>query len=461
MGTFPFVLSIKRSSSNPETESLLCKEHLRFVPRGRDVYDAEWKDRSVVVKVFSKRLRAAHRFRKEWQGLQQLRSRDIDTPEPLFCGKTEDGRFAVVVEKILDSPTMLDAFDAATEKSTQVDLLIRVCRELAREHEKGIMQQDLHLDNFLLDGERLLVLDPGQMRFFDGPLARKMSISQLALLVRYMPAEDGESISRICAEYFKARRWRFEKPDQVTFQKEIKLHTRQTIRKSLRKCLRTNKRHLRIRTSGFRALIDRSFCDGVDPRDFVEQIDELMAKGEILKDGNTCYMSRFTWNGSDIVVKKYKHKGLVHSFRHTIKRSRARQGWLHGYRLGVLEIATPKPVVYIERLKGPLVWKSYLITEYVEGQKLYYFLRDDSIDNEQRAATMHRILEMVDKLREYRITHGDLKPSNILIADDGPVLTDLDSMKVHKSSLACRRRWAKDRTGLEELVRQFVRAARP
>ena len=32
--------------------------------------------------------------------------------------------------------------------------------------EKGVLQNDLHLGNFLLRGNSLFVIDPGQMRFF-------------------------------------------------------------------------------------------------------------------------------------------------------------------------------------------------------------------------------------------------------------------------------------------------------
>jgi len=36
---------------------------------------------------------------------------------------------------------------------------------------------------------------------------------------------------------------------------------------------------------------------------------------------------------------------------------------------------------------------------------------------------------------KYRITHGDLKDTNIFITENGPVLIDLDGMKVHSWKL--------------------------
>jgi tRNA A-37 threonylcarbamoyl transferase component Bud32 len=311
-------------------------------------------------------------------------------------------------------------------------LLIRVCRELARQHCKGVLQKDLHLGNFLLAGNRIYALDPSRMQFSRRQVPRKKSISQLALLLRYLPTSDTESTGEICEEYFEARGWHLEKSDEALLQKQRTVHARRGIRSGLKKCLRTNKRCLRIDSGRYVALFDRGFCRGAEPLDFVRRIDTLMDEGHVLKNGNTCYVSRLTWNGKDVVVKRYNHKGVSHSLRHTIKKSRARRGWLHAHRLGMLEVSTPKPLVCIDQHKGLLVWKSYLVTEYVEGQRLYDFLRDDKVSQEQRSTTMQQVKNLLEKLGKYRITHGDLKHSNILITKTGPVLTDLDGMKVHR-----------------------------
>jgi len=456
MDTFPFELLIQRASSDEPAEPLLCRGHLRVIPGSREVYDAVWRGRNVVAKVFSRRIGAGRRFKREWRGLCQLQSRGVNTPEPLFYGRTQDGRLAVVVEKMVDSPTVLDVFNGTREKAVWMDLLLRVCRELAMQHERGVLQKDLHLGNFLLAAERVLVLDPGQMRFFSHPVTRKRSISQLALLSCYLPADEVESISRLCKEYFSARRWRFEESDRAVFQKEIESHTRRMIRRQLRKCVRTNKRHLRIRAHGLAAVFERAFYAGAEPLDFVEQIDELMAGGEILKNGNTTYISRFAWNGRDIVVKRYNHKGLVHSLRHTIKGSRARRCWLNGHRVMALNIPTPRPVAFIEERKGVFLWNSYLVTEFVDGPNLWTFLRNDNIAHQQKSAVIDQVINQFEMLRKYRISHGDTKHTNILITNKGPVLTDLDGMKVHKWSWTCNLGQAKDLARLEKNISSVV-----
>jgi tRNA A-37 threonylcarbamoyl transferase component Bud32 len=444
MAEFPFQLLIKRASSQDKEESLLCTDLLRAVPGKRAIYDAMWKDTNVIVKVFSHKIKAKLHFKRELKGLNQLQKRGLRSVVPLFWGETDDGRRAVVLEKIVDSATVLDVMSETVDKRSKLDLFVRVCRELAKQHSNGVLQKDLHLENFLLADDQLYSIDPSQMVFLPDQVSRKKSISQLALLALNLPDSDVQLTRIVYEEYFKARGWNLEKSDETLIQQQVTFLREEGIRRGLKKCLRTSTKFLRIRNDRTVAVLDRDFCRGADPLDFIEKIDMLMDKGQVMKNGNTCYVSRLTWNGEDVVVKRYNHKGFVHSLRHTIKRSRARGGWLHAHRLGMLKVSTPKPLAYIERRKGPLIWKSYLVTQYTGGQKLYDFLRDENVTQEQQLATTQQVKNLLDEMGKHRITHGDFKNSNILISQTGPVLIDLDGMKVHRWDWSYKAQKAKD-----------------
>ena len=60
------------------------------------------------------------------------------------------------------------------------------------------------------------------------------------------------------------------------------------------------------------------------------------------------------------------------------------------------------------------------------------FLKNKKLAEKERVDTIRQINRMLDKLKEYHISHGDLKYSNILIGDTGPTIIDLDAMKVHR-----------------------------
>ncbi|MBN2018759.1 MAG: hypothetical protein JW749_00880 [Sedimentisphaerales bacterium] len=442
-------------------ERVLCKALLRAIPNNREVFDAEWNNKAVIVKVFSQRLVSRIRFRREWGGLAKLGRRGINAPKPLFCGKTAKGKLAIVTEKVADSQTIAEVYRKQADKVKQVELLIQVATELARQHEKGVLQKDLHLGNFLLNGpaspkgyaeagDKIVMLDPAEIRFFHRPIGRKKSVSQLALLTNKLDSKDVETARSVWREYFNGRKWQFRESDEQLLRKEAARHKRNWLRRALRKCLRTSKKFLRIKKDGYTAVFNGQFIAGTEPIDFLRSIDELMEKGVILKRGNTSFVSRLAFNGRDIVIKRYNHKGFFHSLRHTLKKTRAKQSWLYGHRLTWLGIPTPKPLAYIEQRKGGLAWKSYLITEYVEGQKLCNLPESDGVTRQRRSDVIRELMGLLDNLGQYRISHGDLKHSNILITNNGPVLTDLDAMKVHRLNWTYKKRRIKDK---ERLIR--------
>ena len=130
--SFPFELSIKRLGHHTDTEQVLCRKHLRVLPGKREVFDALWNGREVIVKVFLKKLGAGHRLKREWNGLCMLRNRGVNAPEPLFYGQTEDGRLTVVSEKVGDVPTLIEVFDGASGEE-RIKLLTKVSSELAKQ----------------------------------------------------------------------------------------------------------------------------------------------------------------------------------------------------------------------------------------------------------------------------------------------------------------------------------------
>ncbi|MCF7958826.1 MAG: lipopolysaccharide kinase InaA family protein [Phycisphaerae bacterium] len=186
---------------------------------------------------------------------------------------------------------------------------------------------------------------------------------------------------------------------------------------------------MRIVLNDSTAVFDRIFCDS-DTIAFIDQIDALMDAGAILKNGNTCYVSRVTWNGKDVVIKRYNNKGFIHSLRHTIKRPRARRCWLNAYRLNILGIETPTPLAYIEKRKGPVVWQSYLVTEFVNGVDICHFLEGKQTSKQECDAVIRQVKGVLERLKSHCICHGDMKPANIIVGQMGPSLIDLDAMTV-------------------------------
>ncbi len=403
-----------------------------MVPGKRYVYDAVWNDRPVIVKVFASRFHARRHLRREWWGLRELRERGIDAPMGLLHGRTDKGDWAIVIERITDARSLRESLVTACNHPVALEDAVRLCQELAHCHGKGVLQKDPNLNNFLVQGDRIVAIDPGQIRFESRPIGRRRGLLQLAEFLSGLPDERRLPTCLILQEYLQVRGWPRHPSDEAVLDTLMRRDKRRAIERVLRKYQRENSKHLQVKAGGCRALLDRAFCDGADPLEFVRRLDELMEQGKALKAGNTSQVCCTVWNGRQIVIKRYNHKGVIHSLRHAVKMSRARRSWIHGHRLRFLGISTPEPLAYVERRRGPLVWCSYIVTEYVTGRRLDHFLHDDAVSMEDRRERMAQVENLLRRLGDCRITHGDMKHSNILISPDGPVLTDLDALTVHR-----------------------------
>lgn len=219
--------------------------------------------------------------------------------------------------------------------------------------------------------------------------------------------------------------------------------------------LSVNERTLRLEIPGHSGAFDRRFADEQSMREFVHTVDLRMQQGQVLKSDVASYLSRVCWNGHDVVIKRYNHQGLWHSLRHTIKGSRARRSWLQARRLAALKIATPEPLGYINRYRGPLLWQSYYVARFVQGPLVDQFLRDRTVADAQKQRVNEQVLELLRVMASHGVSHGDMKHTNLLYNGTEIVLLDLDAMRIGGigwlQRFRCRRdlkRYRRDLAGL-------------
>jgi len=214
-----------------------------------------------------------------------------------------------------------------------------------------------------------------------------------------------------------------------------------------------DRRTLPLVISGYRGVFDRRFAGTELMPQFVHAVDALMREGQVLKNDHASFVSRVLWNGQDAVVKRYNHRGLWHSFRHTLKGSRAQRNWRNAQRLLSLQIATPEPLAYVDQYRGPLLWQSYFVARFVAGPQVHEILRDRSVPAEQKQRVHDQVLDLLRRMAEHGISHGDMKHTNILYDGTEIVLTDLDAMRIGGIGWLWRHRYRRD---LDRYLRDFV-----
>ncbi len=444
MRALPFVIGVRSPDPTLPVQQVVCRRSLRLLIRRRETFEASWQDRAVILKVFGHPWKARLHARRERRGFERLAQRGIPVPAVLLYGRTDDGRWAVVTEKIQDAVTAQERWTTADTIDRKAQVLCLVARHLARQHDKGVIQSDMHLGNFMIRDEEVFALDPAMMSFRWGPIGPKRSIRLVARLVSMLPEDAGPAIDAVFQQYGAARSWSIGSRDMEQLRTRQRRCRKRAIERGLRKFLRTNRHHQAIRCGPWRGLADRRLSEAVGLDKITAGLDETMSQGQILKDGRTSFVSRVKLGGIEIVVKRYNHKGLLHSLRHTLKKSRAKRSWLNANRLLLVGIATPRPLAYVEEYRGPLLHRSYFITEFIGGRELHGILRDKSVPADRKQRLVDEVVHTLDRLAGHRISHGDLKHTNILCREDKITLTDLDGMQVHRIGWLLQRRHRSD-----------------
>ena len=425
----PFTVMVDTHSPSAGREEIVCHRVLRALGRTRMVYDATCEGRRIVLKVFSKFGKARRHAIREWRGLEQLQARKINSPEPLFYGRSPEG-WVVATAWLDDATAAGELWKAADTTERKVQILGRIARELAHHHDRGVIQTDMHLGNFMIRGREVFALDPAMMNFRDGAVDRRQSLRQVARLTAILPESAAPEIDSVFREYAEARSWTPVSRDVERLRRHHRRSRRRGVERGLRKFLRANRRHQEIRFGPWRGVAERKFAMAVNLDDITARLDEIMAQGRILKDGKTSFVSRVTLGGVEVVIKRYNRKGLLHAIRHTIKGSRAMRSWLNANRLALLGIPTPRPLAYVDQYRGLLLHHSYFITEFVHGKGLYAVLRDRDASQSQKQRLVDEAIQTMDRMASHGISHGDLKHTNILCQGDAVVLIDLDGMRV-------------------------------
>lgn len=442
MRPLPYTIPIRPISATLDVQEVLCRRMLRVLPGRRETFEASWSGREVIVKVFGHPWKARVHGRRECDGFRRLTQLGIDVPAVLLRGRTEDGRWAVVTEKIAGAMSLLDACKVQDEARQQNTLLELASRELARLHDRGVLQRDFHPGNFLVKGNRLIVLDPGQIHFSFRPVRRAASLRQLAQLARILVPDDRpEAIERICAGYVKTRQWCWGQAERAFFWRSFKNGRRQGLRKGAKRPLHKGRDHVRMRTRGDLAVAGKEFFQSGDFADLVKNIDALMDSGCVLKREDATLVSCFDWAHDAIVATRFDERGLLRTLAGRLWGGAGRRRWVAGRRLAILRIETATPQALIEKHHGHFLKHSYLLTKNVDGPTLYDFLRDGRIPIEKKRAVVRQVFAVLERLAKYDMTWDGDELTGIFVVKDRPVFTAYNDVIIHVLHARCRRRY--------------------
>ena len=169
----------------------------------------------------------------------------------------------------------------------------------------------------------------------------------------------------------------------------------------------------------------------------------LDADACILKADRKTALALTSFDGKQFVVKRYNVANIFHRIRLAFQSSRAKKNFAFAKLLGEIGVPSIQPVAWVQERVHGLRARSWFIYEHIDDEMSACSLTDQSDVN----VIDHALSQMAQNLmvmRTHRISHGDMKPPNLLHTRNGAVLIDLDAMRQHKSQHQYDRALAKD-----------------
>lgn len=408
---------------------LIVERWLRILPGKRLTAAGRWNGQTVLAKLFIAARGAERHWQRECRGIDSLKAHALPTPALLATGRLEAAGYFVLTE-------YLDG--AQCPRATAAGELATVFETVGRLHARGILQEDVHLGNFLLRGGNLYVIDGDAIQAAG---SERDHLDNLALLFAQLPpATCSDLQAELLAAYCKGN------PDLPVDAARLGtsiVRARETrLADYLGKCLRD--------CSLFKSAqrVDRFFSLVREEADFLAPLiadpDAWLEQGIPLKRGKTATLALVELEGRRLVIKRYNIKSAGHALSRAWRPSRAWHSWLEAHRLQFLGIGTPRPLALVERRLGPLRGRAWLVTEYCEGPNLRECLAAHA-DSGAPAEVLAAVRRLFASLAAERISHGDLKATNFLCRGDELCVLDLDAMHQYDSEAAWRRAWRKDR----------------
>ena len=419
---------------------------LRVLPGKRIVGDGLWNDRHVLVKLFVASGSARH-WAQEKSGIDALLQARVPTPEMLLAAALPDGGHVLITAFIDAAESLADAWKplSATPAGSRdaLDVLCPAFRALGRLHAAGFVQEDLHLGNFMRRGEELLVIDGDAVRSITPgqPLNERQAGANLAVLLAQLPVDWDACRQHLLDAYVSGGGSRLGDPDALdrALARVRDRRLSEFLGKTLRDCTL-----FAVARSGLRfSAALRAELDFLEP--VLASPDVAMSGGVLLKDGRTSTVVRMALGDRALVVKRYNLKNLRHALARFWRPSRAWHSWREAHRLGFYGIATPRPLALIEERVGPLRRRAFLVTEHCPGVDL---LKRLSPDEKPEGDVAWAIISLFKSLHDLRISHGDLKATNLLWHEGRIFLIDLDAMEQHRSQRRFAKAWRRDRVRL-------------
>ena len=454
MRTFEAPFELELEQTGGEDARLRCERVVRRLPGRRLVCAGRWQEQAVYAKIYAGGNQGRRHWRRERRGLEALAARGLPAPRVLYAGRAVRENVYVLLTRALEpAVSFRQAWEAAADEAARWALADRLLHTAGRLHAAGLRHRDLHLENFLLQGETLYILDGADIVIHGAALPEAAAVDNLGLLLAQFQPEWDALLMQACPAYFEARGGVDREPDRRRLRRARDRRREWRKRNYLQKIFRECSAFACVRTRRAFVVYDRA-CASAELERLLSEPDALLARSDpFLKQGNSSTVGVVRLGARRFVVKRYNIKHLGHGLSRALQATRAARSWRNAHLLRFYGIPTARPVALLERRLGPLRRRSYFISEYVEGPRAWDYFLSETVPEAEKKDSARRLMALLRRLERFRIGHGDMKAHNFIIMPGSmPALLDLDALKQYRTRFWYRMARKKD---IERFLRNW------
>lgn len=424
---------------------LRLQQWLRVLPGQRYVAKAEWQGREVLAKLLVGS-KAERHFDRERRGARLLADQGMTTPALIAEGFAADQGGWLLFDYLAGAQSLEQVWRDVERRPLLSDVQQGVLGEalgaIAQLHARGLWQDDLHLDNLLRHDGQLYLIDGGgvQAQTPGKPLVRDKVLENLGVFFAQLPASLETYIEELLVQYLLVN-GEHALPLEALL-REVATVRRWRLRDYLSKLGRDCSLFSVSRSLGELRVVRRE--DEPVLRELLSAPDAAVEAGRALKLGGSATVALVEQPGRQLVIKRYNIKNLLHWLKRCWRPSRAWHSWAEGNRLDFLGIATPRPLAMLELRWLGLRRRSYLITEYTAGEDIIARFQP-YLSGSPPEPELLALDQLFAALLRERISHGDMKGTNLFWEQGRWTLIDLDAVQQHTSGASFARAYAKDR----------------
>ena len=380
----------------------------------------------------------------------QTAARGVPTVQPIAIGETVRGLLpgnSYLITLALDNVEPLDRFLQDTfdrlEPLRQTRLRRQLNRALAqflaRVHDAGLNHHDLHAGNILLRleaaGPQLFLIDLHAVSI-GGPLSWAQGRDNLILLNHWFIIQANRTDRlRFWKSYWEARQqlddplpWALLRVLAGDMELRTWRSNLELWRQRDQRCLGRNRQFGRVHSA---QVVGHALTE-LDPNTiepFLRDPDAPFGGPAVrlLKDSRTSTVGEFEMviNGLKrrVIYKRFRVTTWHHPLASLFRPAPALRSWINGQRMLERSLPTAAPLMVLHRRRLGLHHDGYLLMDKIEDAvDLHTFVQrlGELAPRERRRvllAYIEEVARLIRKLHVCRMSHRDLKASNILVSD--------------------------------------------